>query len=517
MSDSWNPPLQKKRTRRRYETKDEGSADEHLEDTKQSARQSISASGESNRSAGDTETPGYPHNPQQYLPMQPPPPIHQRNPLQPPWHPQSSPFYMHPTQQHYMPPYQHPIPPGSYYYPQNQPYYYGHQPIHHDPNQIPPSRLGSSTMPVGDTLETDTSSVRGTTHRRPHIPSTDILHSPIVGRKRRPQQDSSTSSTTGQQSFSHSSRHGPLDTMSDLESVSSSTYTAEPVKKTSREEAIILERKNRKNAQSRARAAKLRNKIKTVKEMSEEEKSDEQRKLIEVFEERRRRKNERSRERAIEKKEKISRILRKPEHERTAQEKLDLEIATKAKEKKNRGDRIRRERIKMMGLLKGKKPPLPRGRPRKRKDPPIEQKPPSPATPTLTPSGITLPSPGSLTSPLMMFPSSPSRLKSETISDPQLPITPPFSMAFTPPAAQRPMRSELRRSPRIQMQQRQQQGSTPLSANVSPSISLSDIHLPPAGAVNLSDVSAFLDELNNETEGNEKAGNNGRNPGEGSK
>ena len=68
--------------------------------------------------------------------------------------------------------------------------------------------------------------------------------------------------------------------------------------------------------------------------MNEEEKSEEQIKLILTCEERRRRKNERSREKAIEKKMEIERILNKPENLRSEKEKIDLEVAMIAKEKK---------------------------------------------------------------------------------------------------------------------------------------------------------------------------------------
>jgi len=123
------------------------------------------------------------------------------------------------------------------------------------------------------------------------------------------------------------------------------------------------DRKEKKNAQSRARAAKLREKICEVKDKNEKQKTDEEIRLLQIFEDRRRKKNERSRERAIEKKMEIERILAIPESEREQDDRSILGVAMKAKQKKNEGDRIRRERIK--SSLVRKKPPGVRGRPRK--------------------------------------------------------------------------------------------------------------------------------------------------------
>merc|ERR1712232_850987 len=65
--------------------------------------------------------------------------------------------------------------------------------------------------------------------------------------------------------------------------------------------------------------------------------------------------NDRSRERAIEKKAEIDRILNKPERKRTKLEKQFLETALTAKQRKNEGDRLRRQRIKMMGKSAARK------------------------------------------------------------------------------------------------------------------------------------------------------------------
>lgn len=126
-----------------------------------------------------------------------------------------------------------------------------------------------------------------------------------------------------------------------------------------------MNRKIRKNAQSRSRAARLREKVDTIKVKGDNMKTEEEARLYQTFEERRSRKNNRSRERALEKKAELERITAKPESERTTEEIETLNIAMTAKRRKNEGDRLRRERLKTMGL-KVKPPGVSiRGRPRK--------------------------------------------------------------------------------------------------------------------------------------------------------
>jgi hypothetical protein len=112
----------------------------------------------------------------------------------------------------------------------------------------------------------------------------------------------------------------------------------------------VLDRRSRKNAQSRARAAKLRQRIVEIEMKPEEERTEEEMHLWAQYEQRRQRKNNRSRERALEKKEEIDRILAKPEKKRTKIEKQFLETALSAKKRKNEGDRLRRQRLKDLGL-----------------------------------------------------------------------------------------------------------------------------------------------------------------------
>jgi len=115
----------------------------------------------------------------------------------------------------------------------------------------------------------------------------------------------------------------------------------------------ILDRRARKNAQSRARAAKLRERIFEIKDRITDDRTDEEKAMMDQYESRRSRKNDRSRERAIEKKTEIDRILNKPERKRSKLEKQFLETALTAKQRKNEGDRLRRQRIKMMGKRVG--------------------------------------------------------------------------------------------------------------------------------------------------------------------
>jgi len=112
----------------------------------------------------------------------------------------------------------------------------------------------------------------------------------------------------------------------------------------------VLDRRSRKNAQSRARAAKLRDRIVEIEMKPESERTEEEMGLFQQYENRRQRKNDRSRERALEKKEEIDRILAKPEKKRTKIEKQFLETALSAKKRKNEGDRLRRQRLKDLGL-----------------------------------------------------------------------------------------------------------------------------------------------------------------------
>ena len=129
-----------------------------------------------------------------------------------------------------------------------------------------------------------------------------------------------------------------------------------PYPSRTRDNLTIYDSKARKNFQSRRRAAKLRQKVDEIKSKAQVEGlKEEEAKLCETIEERRARKNDRSRIRALEKKAEIERIMSIPENERTEEEMKLFETTMSAKRRKNEGDRLRRERLKNMGLRR--KPP----------------------------------------------------------------------------------------------------------------------------------------------------------------
>jgi hypothetical protein len=112
----------------------------------------------------------------------------------------------------------------------------------------------------------------------------------------------------------------------------------------------VLDRRGRKNAQSRARAARLKLRIVDIENKAPEDRNEEEQRIWGQYENRRDKKNNRSRERALEKKEEIDRILSRPEGQRSKIEKQFLENALGAKKRKNEGDRLRRLRMKAMGI-----------------------------------------------------------------------------------------------------------------------------------------------------------------------
>jgi hypothetical protein len=112
----------------------------------------------------------------------------------------------------------------------------------------------------------------------------------------------------------------------------------------------VLARRARKNEQSRTRAENLKMKVQEIAEKPEAERTEEEEQVFKRFEDRRSKKNMRSRERAMEKTEVISTVLSKPESRRTKIEKQFLARNMSAKSRKNEGDRLRRQRLKQLGL-----------------------------------------------------------------------------------------------------------------------------------------------------------------------
>ena len=114
--------------------------------------------------------------------------------------------------------------------------------------------------------------------------------------------------------------------------------------------AVTDERKSRKNAQSRVRAARTRDQISEIQKKPRDSLTDDELKLLSLYEERRQRKNHRSKERAAEQKAEVERIQAVPDHLRSDKERDYLERTLSRRGRKNEGDRIRRELIKSMGV-----------------------------------------------------------------------------------------------------------------------------------------------------------------------
>jgi hypothetical protein len=112
----------------------------------------------------------------------------------------------------------------------------------------------------------------------------------------------------------------------------------------------VLARRSRKNSQSRSRANKHRDQVATIDTKNAMLRSPEEQAIWETHQLRRKRKNDRSRERAVEKKHEIDKIMVKPESKRTRIEKQFLDSTLGAKRRKNEGDRLRRHRLKELGL-----------------------------------------------------------------------------------------------------------------------------------------------------------------------
>lgn len=108
----------------------------------------------------------------------------------------------------------------------------------------------------------------------------------------------------------------------------------------------VIDRRSRKNAQSRMRASKLKQRIAEIQEKNPEDRTEDEIEILHIFEERRQRKNGRSRERALERKKEYERIMTIPESEWTEDEKNFVQETIVAKFKKNEGDRLRRKKLK---------------------------------------------------------------------------------------------------------------------------------------------------------------------------
>jgi len=109
------------------------------------------------------------------------------------------------------------------------------------------------------------------------------------------------------------------------------------------------ERRARKNAQSRMRAAKLKDSIQRMNVKNPEERTSEEKAKLATYEERRMRKNGRSRDRAMERKRRFTEINAKAEKVWNAEEKVFMAETRVSKYKKNEGDRMRRKKMRHCG------------------------------------------------------------------------------------------------------------------------------------------------------------------------
>jgi hypothetical protein len=122
-----------------------------------------------------------------------------------------------------------------------------------------------------------------------------------------------------------------------------------------------LDRRLRKNDQARQRSAQTRQRLTEIEAKSEWERTEEEIELLRQDKERRDQKNSQSRQRALLKKEREANIINKPAHERTPDEQAWLDDYNAKRKRKHEGDRLRRQRIKELGISArgGRKPGIP--------------------------------------------------------------------------------------------------------------------------------------------------------------
>ncbi|GAX20439.1 hypothetical protein FisN_22Hh005 [Fistulifera solaris] len=263
-----------------------------------------------------------PYPPPYYPHPYPTPPPHGHHPQDPNAYPPPPPR----GYEHYPPYPGYYMPPPHHYYP--PPYPYGPPPPHHhhhpppyypDPNGPPPPRYGGEEGPMS-----------------PYAP--------------RIKEESSSQRAHALEASRNDEEDDDDDINEDDENDAVTARLKTYIKPRVPTTQDVLDRRQRKNAQSRSRAAKLRTRIMDIEMKPESERTGEELRIWQQYEARRQRKNDRSRERALEKKEEIDRILGKPEKKRSKIERQFLETALSAKQRKNEGDRLRRQRLKDLGI-----------------------------------------------------------------------------------------------------------------------------------------------------------------------
>jgi hypothetical protein len=116
------------------------------------------------------------------------------------------------------------------------------------------------------------------------------------------------------------------------------------------DETLKRARKARKNAQSRVGSARCRSKLDAIMGKPVQQRTMEEAKLVEEYEMKRQRKNQSSQKRALQRKQKIDRILAKPEQERKEEEYSYLNLVLGQNQRKIEGDRLRRNRLRELGM-----------------------------------------------------------------------------------------------------------------------------------------------------------------------
>jgi hypothetical protein len=270
------------------------------------------------------ELPGYPPPPRGYEGAGgPPPPSYPNIPPHPygvpPGYPYMHPYPMYPG---YYPP--HPM----YGHPHQQAPHYPYPPMSHDPNMIryPPDSVGPDAYPSYGPMG-------------PRPP-------PRRQRRGGDRKQSDGDSSRSGESEDEMGDGDDSDSVSGTVTARLKTYIKPRIPSTQE----VLDRRARKNSQSRARAAKLRVRISEIEQKAEDIRTEEENNIWNQYEQRRQRKNNRSRERALEKKEEIERIVIKSDKKRSKIEKQFMDTALSAKKRKNEGDRLRRQRLKELGL-----------------------------------------------------------------------------------------------------------------------------------------------------------------------
>lgn len=109
---------------------------------------------------------------------------------------------------------------------------------------------------------------------------------------------------------------------------------------------------------SRRRLGQIQHEVAEIEAKPEHTRTEKEKERLKDYHESKSLKNRRSRERAIEQKRAIELILSKSEDERTMDEKFFLDELIQRKRRKNEGDRLRRLRLKELGLLDKKNLPL---------------------------------------------------------------------------------------------------------------------------------------------------------------